>query len=77
MDCLSSYAMTKLIGVKDRFDIAFANDPDADRLDLTGARNRDLPLRQPGQKRKKEGRACYSRGRCYLATKVPSTRAQF
>lgn len=57
MDCLSSYAMTKLIGVKDRFDIAFANDADAGRLDLTGARNRDLPLRQPGQKRKREGRA--------------------
>ena len=43
MDCLSSYAITKLIGVKDRFDITFGNDPDADRLDLTGARNRDLP----------------------------------
>jgi len=39
MDCLSSYAMTKLIGAKDRFDIAFGNDPD--RLDLAGARNRD------------------------------------
>jgi phosphoglucomutase len=31
MDCSSSYAMTKLIGLKDRFDIAFGNDPDADR----------------------------------------------
>ena len=31
MDCSSSYAMAKLIGLKDRFDIAFGNDPDADR----------------------------------------------
>jgi phosphoglucomutase len=31
MDCSSSYAVAKLIGLKDRFDIAFGNDPDADR----------------------------------------------
>jgi phosphoglucomutase len=31
MDCSSSYAMAKLIELKDRFDIAFGNDPDADR----------------------------------------------
>ncbi len=31
MDCSSPYAMAGLIGLKDRFDIAFANDPDADR----------------------------------------------
>ena len=31
MDCSSSYAMAKLIGLKDRFDIAFGNDPDSDR----------------------------------------------
>jgi phosphoglucomutase len=31
MDCSSPYAMARLIGLKDRFDIAFANDPDADR----------------------------------------------
>src|SRR5262249_12948053 len=31
MDCSSPYAMAKLIGLKDRFDIAFGNDPDADR----------------------------------------------
>src|SRR5262249_29144620 len=31
MDCSSSYAMARLIGLKDRFDIAFGNDPDADR----------------------------------------------
>jgi phosphoglucomutase len=31
MDCSSSFAMAKLIGLKDRFDIAFGNDPDADR----------------------------------------------
>ncbi|MCU0770190.1 MAG: phosphoglucomutase (alpha-D-glucose-1,6-bisphosphate-dependent) [Verrucomicrobia bacterium] len=31
MDCSSPYAMAKLVGLKDRFDVAFANDPDADR----------------------------------------------
>ena len=31
MDCSSPYAMAGLIGLKDRFDVAFANDPDADR----------------------------------------------
>jgi phosphoglucomutase len=31
MDCSSPYAMTRLIDVRDRFDVAFANDTDADR----------------------------------------------
>ena len=31
MDCSSPYAMRGLVGMKDKFDIAFANDPDADR----------------------------------------------
>jgi phosphoglucomutase len=31
MDCSSPYAMASLIDLKDRFDIAFGNDPDADR----------------------------------------------
>jgi phosphoglucomutase len=31
MDCSSPYAMAKLIGLKDRYDIAFGNDADADR----------------------------------------------
>ncbi len=31
MDCSSPYAMAGLIAMKDRFDIAFANDPDFDR----------------------------------------------
>jgi len=31
MDCSSPYAMAGLIGMKDRFDIAFGNDADADR----------------------------------------------
>jgi len=31
MDCSSPYAMANLIGLKDRFDIAFGNDTDADR----------------------------------------------
>jgi phosphoglucomutase len=31
MDCSSPHAMARLIGLKDRFDLAFGNDPDADR----------------------------------------------
>ncbi len=31
MDCSSPYAMKELIGLKDKFDIAFGNDPDYDR----------------------------------------------
>jgi phosphoglucomutase len=31
MDCSSAHAMAGLVGLKDRFDIAFGNDPDADR----------------------------------------------
>ncbi len=34
MDCSSPYAMAGLIGLRDRFDIAFGNDPDADRHGL-------------------------------------------
>jgi phosphoglucomutase len=31
MDCSSPYAMTRLVGLRDRFDIAIGNDADADR----------------------------------------------
>lgn len=31
MDCSSPYAMASLVGLKDQFDLAFGNDPDADR----------------------------------------------
>jgi phosphoglucomutase len=31
MDCSSPFAMAKLIGLKDKFRVAFANDPDSDR----------------------------------------------
>jgi phosphoglucomutase len=31
MDCSSPYAMAQLTALRDRFDVAFANDPDADR----------------------------------------------
>ncbi len=31
MDCSSPYAMARLIELQDRFDVAFGNDPDADR----------------------------------------------
>jgi phosphoglucomutase len=31
MDCSSPYAMARLVGLKDCYDVAFANDPDSDR----------------------------------------------
>jgi phosphoglucomutase len=31
MDCSSAFAMARLIGLRDKFDVAFANDTDADR----------------------------------------------
>jgi phosphoglucomutase len=31
MDCSSPYAMAGLVGLKDRYQVAFANDPDSDR----------------------------------------------
>jgi phosphoglucomutase len=31
MDCSSPYAMAKLVQLKDRYDVAFGNDPDSDR----------------------------------------------
>lgn len=31
MDCSSQYAMTRLLAIRDHFDVAFANDTDADR----------------------------------------------
>jgi phosphoglucomutase len=31
MDCSSPYAMASLVGLKDKFDISFGNDPDCDR----------------------------------------------
>lgn len=42
MDCSSPAAMAKLLNIKDRFDIAFGNDPDADRhgiVDTNGLMN--------------------------------------
>jgi phosphoglucomutase len=31
MDCSSPYAMARLVGLKDKYSVAFANDPDSDR----------------------------------------------
>ena len=31
MDCSSPYAMARLVGLKDQYHVAFANDPDSDR----------------------------------------------
>ncbi|MCS2609150.1 phosphoglucomutase (alpha-D-glucose-1,6-bisphosphate-dependent) [Halomonas dongshanensis] len=37
MDCSSSAAMANLLTIKDRFDVAFGNDPDADRHGIVDA----------------------------------------
>jgi phosphoglucomutase len=37
MDCSSPYAMARLIGLRDQFDVAFANDTDADRHGIVTA----------------------------------------
>jgi phosphoglucomutase len=37
MDCSSPYAMARLTGLRDRFDVSFANDPDADRHGIVTA----------------------------------------
>ena len=37
MDCSSPYAMAKLVALKDRFQVAVANDPDADRHGIVTA----------------------------------------
>jgi len=37
MDCSSPYAMTRLIGLRDTFDVAFGNDTDADRHGIVTA----------------------------------------
>ncbi len=44
MDCSSPYAMASLIELKDRFDIAFGNDPDVDRHGIV---TRSLGLMNP------------------------------
>ena len=50
MDCSSPYAMARLVGLKDRFRVAFANDPDADRHGIVtplGGADESQPL--PGR----------------------------
>ncbi len=39
MDCSSPYAMARLIAMRDRFDVAFANDTDADRHGIVSRSN--------------------------------------
>ncbi|QWG17545.1 phosphoglucomutase (alpha-D-glucose-1,6-bisphosphate-dependent) [Bradyrhizobium sediminis] len=39
MDCSSPYAMARLIGMRDRFEVAFANDTDADRHGIVTGSN--------------------------------------
>src|SRR5688500_16423291 len=44
MDCSSPYAMTPLVALRDQFDIAVGNDPDADRHGIV---TRSAGLMQP------------------------------
>ena len=43
MDCSSPYAMARLVGLKDRYRLAFANDPDSDRHGIERRRPADEP----------------------------------
>ncbi len=51
MGCSSPYAMARLVGLKDRFRVAFANDPDSDRhgivTPLAGLMNPNLAHAKP------------------------------
>ena len=49
MDCSSPYAMARLVGLKDRYHVAFANDPDSDRHGIvTPVGGADEPEPLPG-----------------------------
>ena len=51
MDCSSPYAMASLVELKDRFDVAFGNDPDSDRHGIvTPSRRADEPQPLPGRR---------------------------
>ena len=50
MDCSSPYAMARLVGLKDQYRVAFANDPDADRHGIVTPLGRaDEPQPLPGR----------------------------
>ena len=51
MDCSSPYAMASLVKLKDRFDVAFGNDPDSDRHGIvTPSVGPDEPQPLPGRR---------------------------
>ena len=51
MDCSSPYAMASLVKLKDRFDLAFGNDPDSDRHGIvTKSHGADEPQPLPGRR---------------------------
>ncbi len=48
MDCSSQWAMTGLLSLRDKFDLALANDPDYDRHGIVTPRRIDEPQPFPG-----------------------------
>ena len=51
MDCSSPYAMASLVKLKDRFDVAFGNDPDSDRHGIvTNSAGLMNPNHYPGRR---------------------------
>ena len=58
MDCSSPYAMARLIGLRDKFDVAFANDTDADRHGIvTRSKRADEPQPLPCRRHRLSVRA--------------------
>ena len=66
MDCSSPYAMARLVGLKDRYRVAFANDPDSDRHGIvtpTAGSDQSQPLPDGGDRLSADAPARLAGGR--------------
>ena len=78
MDCSSPYAMAGLVGLKDRFDLAFGNDPDSDRHGIVtpsaGLMNPNhylaVAIRLPPRPTARAGRASAAVGKTLVSSAI-------